>query len=147
MSFQTSSNMFAHCSTGLEIFVFSLCEKFGVCMLWTAWFMSCLFIHVLVVTSQGPSKHRQTCLHNAQLVWNVHVFMLGSLVWNKRFISCYWFLFLKVFPNIVKHVCTMLNWFRNLCFQVTRSLLCLDHWFGVNCCMSCLFINVLVFGF
>ena len=118
----------------------------------------------------GPSEHRRTCLHNALLVWSCRVFksreiwcawiigleqtvhimllvlvsqgffpnivkhvftmlnwfgnlcvfdfrelcMLGSLVWNKRLMSCLWFWFLKVFSNIVKHVCTMLNWFRNL---------------------------------
>ena len=82
-----------------------------------------LVCQLLVLISQVLSKHRRTCFHNAQLVWNCHVFKsreiryawIVGLEQTVYIVLLVWFL--KVFLNIVKHVCTMFNWFRNLVFS------------------------------
>ena len=64
-SFQTSSNMFSQCSTGLELSCFQVARN-KVCL--DRWFGTDGLYSAIGLVSQGLSKHRQTCLHNAQLV-------------------------------------------------------------------------------
>ena len=111
------------CSHNVQLVWRSCVWNFVLCLFGITWFTSCLFIKLLDLISQVLSKHRRTCFHNAQLVWNCHVFKsreiryawIVGLEQTVYIVLLVWFL--KVFLNIVKHVCTMLNWFRNLVFS------------------------------
>ena len=92
-SFQTSSNMFAQCSTGLEWSCFHA---------WILGLEQTVYIMLLVFVSQGLSKHRQTCLHNAQLVWKSCVFKSREIcfvliIGLEQIVSC--------------HACLSIVWF------------------------------------
>ena len=74
------------------VVVFSSREKFGVLgsLVWNKRFISCYWFLV----SQGLSKHRQTCFHNAQLVWKSLCFRFSRTLYA-------WILGLKQTFNIM----------------------------------------------